>query len=127
TIVDNASAQPAAVITMPSYTIRPLGQWTVVVAGGKSISFASIDGTQHLVPEVADLHPKKNETEAMLFDRFVAQKSAAGEKPCTIDGTAARVADADARVASWCSYDAAKLRGSLSAVLVKKRKVLNIA
>ena len=58
TIIDNASSDTDALITMPSYTIRPLGKWTVVVTNERSISFKSIDGTQSLVPVVAELHPK---------------------------------------------------------------------
>jgi hypothetical protein len=125
TIIDNASSPADALITMPAYTIRPLGKWTVVVTNQRSISFSSIDGKQTLVPEVAELHPKRNETEAMLFDRFVEQKNAAGEKPCALANKPASANDV--RVASWCSYDATKSHGTLSAVLMKKRKILNIS
>ena len=62
----------------------------------------------------------------MLFDRFVEQRNAAGEQACSFPGDRAS-ADADTRIASWCAYDASKSHGSLSAVLLKKRKVLNVS
>jgi hypothetical protein len=127
TIVDNASSATAAIITMPSYTMKPLGKWTVVVTNG-SISFRSIDGAQTLVPVVAQLHPKPKETEAILFDRFVEQRNADGAGPACAPPDAASPAKApDAHFASWCSFDASKSHGSLLAVLVQKRKVLNVS
>ena len=127
TLVDNASSATAATITMPSYTIKPLGKWTVVVTNG-SISFQSIDGTQKLVPVVAQLHPKPKETEAMLFDRFVEQQSASGAgQACAPPDDGAPAKASDAHFASWCSFDASKSHGALVAVLVQKRKVLNVS
>lgn len=127
TIVDNASAGTAAVITMPSYTIKPLGKWTVVVTNG-SIGFRSMDGKQTLVPLVAELHPQPKETEAMLFERFVAQWNTEGAAAaCGPPNDGAPAKAADVHFASWCSFDTSKSHGSLSAMFVQKRKVLNVS
>jgi hypothetical protein len=132
-VIDNASSPSAAVINMPSFTVSPPGQWTIVITQSKSVyKFQSIDGTQKLSAVVVELHPKAQETEDLLIQRYLAARRADQEKRNGRDGSVVvdPVSHADGkngRIGSWCAIDASKSHGILSASLVRNRKVLSIS
>jgi hypothetical protein len=132
-VIDNTSSPSAAVINMPSFTVSPPGQWTIVITQSKSVyKFQSIDGTQKLSAVVVELHPKAQETEDLLFQRYLGARRADQEKRNGSDGSVVvdPVSYADGengRIGSWCEIDASKSHGVLSASLVRNRKILSIS
>ena len=64
----------------------------------------------------------------MLFDRYVEQRNAeGGGEACAPTSGRVAASGSDVHIASWCSFDASKSHGSLSAVLMRKRKVLSVS
>jgi hypothetical protein len=132
-VIDNTSSPSAAVINMPSFTVSPPGQWTIVITQSKSVyKFQSIDGTQKLSAAVVELHPKIRETEDLLFRRYIAARRSDQEKRDGSDGSdivePVTYADGESgRIGSWCAIDASTSHGVLSASLVRNRKILSIS
>ena len=130
-LIDNSSQPDRALIKFPGYSVSPLGKWTVVISGGKSIRFQSIDGVQHLQAVIFDLHPKSKETEEDAFHEYVESRRQLEheniENKALVSDAINYAKDDRGEIASWCIFDPATGSGHLTAILESKRKLLVIS